>query len=147
MTTLAWLAALILLITVASACRATVSNTQLTIGECFNYITTTDANDDQVNLPSPFDCSKSHSDEVFSIFEYPNASGFPGYEQIGTIQQTRCETDFQTYVGTSWENSSYTISYDSPDEQTWAAGDHQISCVLEDANGGQLTGSARGTKK
>ena len=84
---------------------------------------------------------------MFSVFEYPNASGFPGYEQIGAIQQTQCETDFQTYVGASWENSSYTISYDAPDEQTWAGGDHQIRCLLEDANGGQLTGSARGTKK
>ena len=147
MKALAGLATLILAVTVVSACQATVSSTQLTVGECFNYVNTTDANEDQVNLPSPVDCSKSHSDEVFSVFEYPNASGFPGYEQIGTIQQTRCETDFQTYVGTSWENSSYTISYDSPDEQTWAAGDHQIRCLLEDANSGQLTGSARGTKK
>jgi hypothetical protein len=147
MKTFAALAALITLVAIAGACQATVSSTQLTVGECFNYVNTTDANEDQVNLPSPVDCSKPHSDEVFSVFEYPNASGFPGYEQIGAIQQTQCETDFQTYVGTSWENSSYTISYDAPDEQTWAGGDHQIRCLLEDANGGQLTGSARGTKK
>ena len=141
------LTALIAVVTVVSACQSIVSATPLKVGDCFNYINTTDANDDPINVPSVVDCAQSHSDEVFSVFAYPNASGFPGYEQIGAVQQTRCESDFQAYVGTSWENSSYTISYDPPDEQSWATGDHQIRCLIEDGSGGQLTGSARGSKK
>jgi putative regulator of septum formation len=139
-------ASVVVLIAIAG-CQQTVTSAQLKVGDCFNYTNTTDANGDPVNVPAPVDCTKAHSDEVFSVFDYPNASGFPGYEAIGTVQQTHCETDFQSYVGVSWERSSYTINYESPDEQGWASGDHAIHCLIEDASGGQLTGSARGTKK
>jgi len=147
MKTLAAVAALIALIAITGACQSIVSATPLKVGDCFNYINTTDANDDQITVPAVIDCAQAHSDEVFSVFDYPNASGFPGYEQIGTVQQSRCEVDFATYVGTTWDKSSYTINYDAPDEQSWATGDHQIKCLIEDASGGQQTGSARGTKK
>ena len=147
MKTFAALAASFVVLCSMAACQATVSSAQLKVGDCFNYTNTTDANGDPINLPSPVDCTKPHSDEVFSVFNYPNASGFPGYEAIGALQQTRCEADFQSYVGITWDKSAYTISYASPDENGWASGDHAVHCLLEDASGGQLTGSARGTKK
>ncbi|HEY5519718.1 MAG TPA: septum formation family protein [Candidatus Limnocylindrales bacterium] len=147
MKTLAALAVSIDLVAVVSACQNIIGSTPLKVGDCFNYLNTTDANGDSINVPAAVDCARPHSDEVFSVFDYPNASGFPGYEQIGTVQQSRCEADFATYVGTTYDKTSYTINYDAPDEQAWATGDHQIMCLPEDAKGGQLTGSARGTKK
>jgi Septum formation len=147
MKALAVMTAFIVLIAVAGACQNTVSSTQLKVGDCFNYANTTDANGDPVNLPAPVDCAQPHSDEVFSVFDYPGAGGFPGYEAIGALQQTHCEADFKSFVGVEWGRSSYTISYAGPTEQSWASGDHAIHCLLEDASGGTLTGSARGTKK
>ena len=129
------------------ACQNIVSTTPLQIGDCFNYINTTDANGDPINLPQVIDCAQPHTDEVFSIFDYPNASGFPGYEAIGGVQQSHCQADFTAYVGVDWEQSSYTINYAAPTEQSWAGGDHAIHCLLEDASGQQLTGSARGSEK
>ena len=140
-------AAAIALTGVFTGCTATVSTADLKIGDCFNYANTTDAAGDPINLPSPVDCAKPHSDEVFSVFDYPNSSGFPGYEAIGALQQTHCQADFTNYVGVSWDKSSYTINYEAPTEQSWAGGDHAIHCLLEDAAGAKLTGSARGSAR
>ena len=129
------------------ACQNTVNGSALKVGDCFNKTNTTDAEGNAVDSDAIVDCAKSHTYEDFSDFVYPNASGFPGYEQIGSLEQTRCEQDFQTYVGVSWEQSTLVISYDSPDEQSWAGGDQTIHCLLADGSGGQLTGSAQGTKK
>lgn len=131
----------------AAGCTETVSTIDLKVGDCFNYANTTDANGDPVNLPSPVDCGSAHSDEVFSVFDYPNASEFPGYEQIGALRQTRCQADFKSYVGVTWDRSSYSINYESPTEESWAAGDRAIHCLLEEAIGGQMTGSARGSAR
>jgi Septum formation len=131
----------------ATGCSNTVSSSQLKLGDCLNYVSSQDANGDNVNLPVVVDCDQTHSDEVFSVFDYPNASVFPGYEAIGAIQQTHCEADFKAYVGVDWEQSTYTIAYVSPTQDTWASGDRAIHCLLEDGSGGQLTGSARGTNK
>ena len=43
--------------------------------------------------------------------------------------------------------SIYTINYVRPDINTWTSGDHKIACLIEDASGGKLTGSAKNTKK
>ena len=139
--------ALALSVALFAGCQNIVGSTPLKVGDCFNYTDTTDANGDPINVPSVLDCAQAHSDEVFSIFDYPSASAFPGYEAIGTLQQTRCQADFKTYVGVDWEQSTYTIGYDGPTEDTWATGDHAVRCLIEDASGGQLTGSARGTAK
>ena len=147
MSRIAALVGAVTLLAITAGCQNTVSSTELKVGDCFNYANTTDANGDQVNLPSIVDCAQAHSDEVFSVFDYPNASAFPGYEAIGALQQTHCQADFKAFVGTDWGQSSYTISYAAPDEQSWAGGDHAIHCLLEDASGGQMTGSARGSKK
>jgi hypothetical protein len=144
---LAGVAVFTVLLGALSACTNAVSPTSLKAGDCFNYTNTTDANGDPVNLPSPIDCTKAHSDEVFSVFDYPNATGFPGFEAIGAEQQTHCEADFASYVGVPWDKSSLTIAYEAPDEQSWATGDHAIHCLLEDGAGAALTGSARGSKK
>ena len=60
-----------------SACQNIVSTTPLKVGDCFNYINTTDANGDPINVPQVIDCAQPHSDEVFSIFDYPNAPASP----------------------------------------------------------------------
>jgi len=129
------------------ACQNTVSGSALKVGDCYNNTNTTDVEGNAIESHALVECAQPHDEEVFSVFDYPSASAFPGYEQIGTVEQTRCQTDFQTYVGVTWEQSTLVISYDSPDQNTWASGDHAIHCLLADASGSKLTGSARGSKK
>jgi hypothetical protein len=141
-------AAAVALTAVVAGCQATVSSAALDVGECFNHANSVDADGDQVESNVVTDCSQPHEEEVFSVFDYPGATAaFPGYEQIGLVEQGQCQSDFEDYVGITWEQSSYTISYAGPTESTWAGGDHAIHCLLADASGRKLTGSARGSER
>jgi hypothetical protein len=142
------LAAIVVASLALLSCTATTPAADLKVGDCVNLVSTVDANGDNVVGNSVVDCSQSHDEQVFSVFEYPNAtSAFPGYEHIGEVEQGRCQSDFEDYVGVTWEESSYTISYSSPDERGWASGDHTIHCMLADAAGAKLTGSAQGSER
>jgi len=133
---------------VLGACQATVPAADLKAGDCVNLVSTVDANGDNVMAKSVVDCGQVHDQQVFSVFDYPNAtSAFPGYEQLGSVEQGQCQSDFEDFVGVPWERSSYTITYESPDESSWAHGDRTIDCLLEDASGGRLTGSAEGSER
>jgi hypothetical protein len=119
----------------------------LRVGDCFNLVSAVDANGDNTVAYDVVNCAQPHDAELFSKFNYPQASAWPGYEAIGSLQQTRCQADFKDYVGVAWDQSSYTIDHNSPTESTWASGDRQIQCVLADAGAGKLIGSARDSKK
>lgn len=119
----------------------------LKVGDCYSLGSGVDSNGDNVATYNVVDCATTHDGEIFSAFDYPNASAWPGYEAIGAYRQPKCQTDFQAYVGTPYGQSSYSINYVSPTEESWEAGDRTIKCRLEDASSGKLTGSARGSKK
>lgn len=141
------LAVLALATFAVAGCQNAVGGAELTTGKCYNETLTSSDENGQSRAYAPVDCTSAHDDEVFAVFEYPHASLFPGYEAIGAIQQTTCQQDFQAYVGVSWDKSHYTISYASPDEQSWNGGDHAIHCLLSDASDAKTTGSAQGTRK
>ncbi len=117
----------------------TAASASLKVGDCINY----EPSDDGHNRVL-VDCAQPHAQEVFYAFELP-AGGYPGIMTIGDAQQDECAPKFTSYVGVDWEHSRYTINYGGPTEQTWAKGDRQVVCFLEDGSGGQLTGSAKGT--
>jgi putative regulator of septum formation len=118
--------------------------TVLKVGDCVNYEPSDDGESTII-----VNCAQPHAEEVFSVYlDYrPDATGFPGYEAIGAAAQQVCQADFEDYVGTSWDKSSYSIGFSGPTEADWNSRDHSIYCTLEDSNGGTLTGSARGTAR
>lgn len=133
---------------VSAGCSTGTAAADLKVGDCFNLTPSTDANGDNVNVNTLIDCAQAHDAEVFLAFAVPvSPSGYPGDEAIGTLQQSRCDAAFVTFVGKDPGLSSYTIDYIRPDINTWSRGDRTIECLIEDANGGKLTGSAKGTKK
>jgi hypothetical protein len=141
-------AAAVALTVFLAGCQSTVSSAALEVGECINHANSVDADGDQVDSNVVIDCSQPHEEEVFSVFDYPGATAsFPGYEQIGLVQQGQCQSDFEDYVGITWERSSYTIFYAGPTENSWAGGDHAIHCLLADGSGRKLSGSARGSEQ
>jgi putative regulator of septum formation len=131
------------------ACGTETPSAALKTGDCVNQGLTVDATGSQVREYTVVDCGSAHDAEVFSVFDYPNATAqFPGYEQIGAVEQTGCQRDFTAYVGIDWADSSYTINYVAPTERTWAQGDRSIKCLAEDSTGeAKITGSVRGSKK
>jgi hypothetical protein len=135
------------LVSFVAGCQNTVGSAQLKVGDCVDETLVSDEENGQSRAYSPVECATAHDDEVFYVFDYPNTSSFPGYEQIGSLQQSTCQSQFQVYVGVTWDKSHYTISYASPDEAAWNSGDHAIHCLLSDASDAKTTGSAKGTKK
>ena len=84
-----YLSALVVSLALASmlvACQAgnESGSGSLKVGDCYSLGNSVDANDDNIVIYSVVDCASTHDGEVFSVFDYPNASGWPGYEAIGT---------------------------------------------------------------
>ena len=113
----------------------------LKVGECVNY----EPSDDGENTIK-VDCAQPHDEEVFFTFNLPDGD-FPGDFEIGDAQQDECTAAFEEYVGTPWENSRFTFTFDAPTEATWEQGARTITCLLGDNTGIKVTGSARGTEQ
>lgn len=62
-------------------------------------------------------------------------------------QYTACHDTFETYVGVPYDQSQYGATTLTPTENSWAQGDHAITCFLMSKDGSQLTGSLKGAAK
>lgn len=131
---------LVLVVGGLAGCQSS-GNATLQVGDCVS-LEPSDNGDKTVRV----DCAQPHNQEVFYSFAMPNGD-FPGYFEIGDAAQDECTSAFEDYVGVPWEQSDYTYDFAAPDEETWAQGERTITCLLEDASGERLTGSARGTAR
>ena len=91
------------------------------------------------------DCAKPHDNEVVGSSVYTPDGAYPGSDALQSFAKTPCITAFGTYVGVAFESSKLDMIAVTPSELTWAKGDRQISCVVVAGDGGQLTGSVKGT--
>lgn len=129
------------LVYVTMACQGNVF--QLKVGDCFNGASTGDVSDVTVIA-----CTSAHDAEVFSTFTYPNApSDYPGSTTVVTVAEDGCTSAFTPFVGVSFEDSIYGLSYLQPTSDSWKTGDRTIQCLITSADDSQLTGSAKGTNK
>ena len=123
------------------ACQGNVFS--LKVGDCFNGSATGEVTD-----VATIDCAQAHDDEVFYIFNYPNApSSYPGADAIRTASETGCKAQFADFVGLDFDSSVYGLSWLSPTEKGWGTGDRAIQCLVTAETGSKLTGSVKGTKK
>ncbi|MEA2621297.1 MAG: hypothetical protein QOH61_207 [Chloroflexota bacterium] len=123
------------------ACQGNVFS--LKVGDCFNG-----GGASEVSDVTTVDCASPHDAEVYSVFDYPNApSAYPGDDAIGAAADTRCRQDFAIFVGLSYDESIYNSNKLRPTSKSWESGDRTIDCLITSADGTQLTGSAKGTKK
>jgi len=118
--------------------RATVPTKNLKVGDCYDQPGAT-VNVREVTLVP---CDQPHDREVFAVLGYPAAFGEP-YDRQALDDFQGCKgRPFETYVGTALPKSPYEVRWWYPAEQSWAAGDRQVTCTLYDPSG-QLTGSVR----
>jgi hypothetical protein len=123
------------------ACQGNVF--QLKVGDCFNGASTGDVADVKV-----IDCAQPHDAEVFSAFPYPDApSDYPGAAPVKALAESTCKTNFASFVGISYDNSAFGLSYLQPTAESWKTGDRTIDCLITSGDTTQLTGSAKGTNK
>lgn len=117
----------------------------LSIGDCF-YINFDQNEVSQVLLVS---CDDPHIAEVFALIDYPadEDETWIGQEAIDGFSDEECVNAFEPYVGLSYAESIYYISYLQPTETTWSNGDREVVCLIVEANNGEIVGSARNSRE
>ncbi|MEU2062999.1 DUF4190 domain-containing protein [Streptomyces sp. NPDC013455] len=89
-------------------------------------------------------CAGAHDGEVFATFRLPDGA-YPGDGEVGDTADERCWILQDGYAMDAWAvPRDVDVYYLTPTEDSWAAGDREVTCVFGDtAEGEDLTGSLR----
>jgi hypothetical protein len=60
---------------------------------------------------------------------------FPGEEAVVEQADESCTAEFESFVGLPYEESALYLSYLTPSEETWPAGDREVLCTVYDPAG------------
>ena len=126
----------------ASTKGRTIHSTELQVGDCYNY----DDSETQVSNVEVIDCSAPHQYEVYSNYQITQST-FPDESTMKSEQYAACHDTFETYVGVPYDQSQYDVGTLTPTENSWAQGDHTITCSLMTKDGSLITGSLKGAAK
>jgi hypothetical protein len=116
----------------------------LEVGDCFS------AESDSVESVLVVDCEQPHTYEAYFVFDHEAGpdEAYPGDDEILEYADNGCRPSFEGFVGMDYESSIWYITSVTPSAETWAAGDREIICTLDqqDADGEaiEVTGSAEG---
>ena len=115
----------------------------LQTGDCFNDESSTDDDVDSVEV---VDCGASHQYEAYNNYDIPG-SALPEGDAMDQEVRNGCYDSFATYVGISYENSTYRINSFNPTAGSWAQGDRIITCTIKSGDGSPVTGSLKGAAR
>ncbi len=119
----------------------------LVVGDCFDDPTMFSSELVEVAFVDAVPCDQPHDAEVYGVTTVPTDDDetFPGDDQIATTADDLCFESFESYVGAAYEESELDFNYYVPTEDSWAAGDRVVTCVLLDYDGEQLTEPLEGS--
>ena len=137
------LLALLAVSLVTVACGDDDSVFNLKVGDCFND---DPASADVVTSVATVDCAEPHDNEIFFEFSMTDAS-FPGREATVAAGGQRCVTEFEAFVGLSYEQSDLDLFPITPTTESCAEGDRVVYCALYALDLSKLTGSMRGSAR
>lgn len=122
-----------------------VSVFDLEVGMCFNI----GGDGSSLETVPVVACDESHAYEVFALVEHEagDDEDYPGDREMDDFAFEECEPEFEDYVGTPYEESIYSINYLTPSEDTWAAGDREVVCLVYDSEEEELSESVRGSEE
>lgn len=126
-------------VTVAPDEQAPVDPSAIALGACLDNLPGGVIGTDNV-----VDCAQPHAYEIFHTFDVADAA-FPGDAGIEDAAYTGCEGAFPAFVGVDYQNSTLDYYFVGPTEQTWAAGDREIACLLYDPSTEESVGSLQGS--
>jgi hypothetical protein len=89
-------------------------------------------------------CSEPHDSEVFHTYEL-TADELPSDDAVTSEAGERCMETFESYVGSTYEESELDFSFLWPTSDSWDAGERTVMCSLRTMNGSKLEGSAAGS--
>jgi hypothetical protein len=111
------------------------------VGDCLNDGGTTG----EVSEVPLIDCAEPHDSEAFASIMMDDGD-FPGDTAVSDQAIADCTTEFNTFVGLDYQESTLDFAYYYPTEESWANGDREILCLIVDP-AGQVTGSLEGAAR
>jgi hypothetical protein len=91
-------------------------------------------------------CAEEHDSEIYAAHQLPDGD-FPGDDAVATSADDLCYADFQSFVGTSYEESALDFTTFTPTLDSWElAGDREVLCVIADPSG-MVTGTLRSAQR
>lgn len=114
------------------------------VGDCFDD---PEEDDEVVVDVAAVPCSQPHDNEVFAVQSVAAAfpgDAFPGQDALWEYSYEVCSGAlFDSYVGTSYLDSSLEVFSFTPTQESWDEGDRGFVCALYRLDLGQLAGTAR----
>lgn len=90
------------------------------------------------------DCAQPHDREVYALIDYPAGAdaNFVGDDEIQEFSGTSCEEQFEDFIGVSYAESEFFLTFLHPTEASWEDGDREVVCLVYDP-AGPVTGTLR----
>jgi hypothetical protein len=117
--------------------------TELRAGDCF------DLQDPDAEVIEQVDakvCTEPHHYEMVYVVDMPDGA-YPTVDAMDQFAFEQCIPAFGSYVGVSYEESLYELTYVTPTEDGWNDGDHAIQCVAYHPENLELTATLRGANQ
>ncbi len=117
-----------------------VGSQKIRVGDCFE-----DVGEGQLESVTVVPCGDVHMYEAFHQFDV-DRDDHPGRFVIEDLAEQNCLGAFEGYVGLSYAESIYAISYFWPTEETWdRLDDRRVLCLLVRMDETPTVGTARGS--
>jgi Septum formation len=96
----------------------------IAVGDCIAEI----PQDDWVETVKTVDCRQPHAGEVFAQIAVPDGA-FPGEDVIVARYGSKCEPALAGYSSTAAQDTSISLVYLHPTEDSWKHGDRAVHCI------------------
>lgn len=119
----------------------------LEVGDCFSV------ESDEIATVAVVGCETPHEYEVFAVLDHDAApdAPYPGDAELTAHADAACQPSFEAFVGHEYQTSIWYITSLPPTEPTWAEGDREIVCTLNQLDATQepiaVMGSAQGSSE
>ncbi|MEI2276990.1 septum formation family protein [Paenarthrobacter ilicis] len=111
------------------------------VGDCIAEPSGTEVKDVSV-IP----CEQNHDLEAYAAKNIV-ADDYPGQEEVAKQSEDFCGTEFATFVGVPFDQSTLELTYFYPTSETWKAKDREIVCLIGGASGTSTAGTLKGAAK
>ena len=107
------------------------------VGACLN---SADFSGEEVTDIPALSCEEPHDLEVYHLSTVADGA-FPGEKELEETAEQACVEAFEPYVGADFSESALAITFMTPSQRAWEAGDdREIICLLQSE---ETTGSLK----
>ncbi|MDO5494758.1 MAG: septum formation family protein [bacterium] len=114
----------------------------ISVGDCFN---SSDITSEKVLNVEVLGCRDAHDIEVYAAGTM-EGDEFPGRDPASAWAESFCYSEFEGFVGLSYEQSALQMNWFYPTADTWNEhGDREVLCLLQSDQ--PVTSSLRGSAR